>query len=99
MRAHAGAYAQVGFTYSTSDSQAAADAGAPAAQGSGASAAAPYTPCFSIPLPERLAGALPSSARELKVRTNLICLIMPARFEFHRRWPPEWRLSMFHILV
>ena len=72
MRAHAGTYAQVGFTYDASGSQAAADAGVPAAQGSGAgAAAAPYAPRLSMPLPEQLAGALPSSARELKVRTAI----------------------------
>ena len=66
-RACAGAYSQVGYTYGAGGSPALEEAAAPG-QSAGAAAAEPYVPRFSVPLPARLAGALPGSARELKVR-------------------------------
>jgi len=75
-RACAGAYSQVGYTYGAGGSPAIEEAAAPG-QSAGAAAEPyvpepympePYVPRFSVPLPARLAGALPGSARELKVR-------------------------------
>ena len=62
--------------YGAGGRPAAEEAAAPGPQSAAAAAAAPYVPRFSVPLPARLAGALPGSARELKVRA-VTCLRLP----------------------